>query len=140
VSPAPKWYLPTAIVALLWNLMGCAAYLSDVMLTPEDIAKMTEAQQAMYNARAAWAVAATATAVWGGALGSLALILRKRWATPVLIASLFGVIVQDIGLFVLTPAGVSAGAAVYGLQGFVLAVAVALVFLSRTGSAKGWLK
>jgi hypothetical protein len=78
--------------------------------------------------------------VWGGALGSLALILRKRWATPVLIASLFGVIVQDIGLFVLTPAGVSAGAAVYGLQGFVLAVAVALVFLSRTGSAKGWLK
>ena len=98
----PKWFLPVSILALVWNLMGCAAYLSDAMLTAEDIAAMDATQQALYNSRPAWAVAATAVAVWGGAAGSLALILRKRWAQPLLIASLLGVIVQDIGLFVLS--------------------------------------
>jgi hypothetical protein len=139
MTQAPKWYLPTVIVALLWNVLGCAAYLSDVMLTPEDIAKMNEAQQALYSARTAWAVSATATAVWGGALGSLGLILRKRWATPVLVVSLLGVMIQDIGLFVLAPATATAGGAVYALQGLVLVVAVALVLLARRAQAQQWL-
>ena len=26
MSQAPKWYLPVTILALLWNLAGCAAY------------------------------------------------------------------------------------------------------------------
>ena len=60
---APKWFLPVAIAALLWNLLGCAAYLSNVMLTPEAVARMSAAQQAMYAARPAWSVAATAIAV-----------------------------------------------------------------------------
>ena len=37
---------------------------------------------------------AFAIAVWGGALGSLALLLRKRWARAVLLISLIGIIVQ----------------------------------------------
>lgn len=65
MTAAPKWFKPVVIVALLWNLLGCMAYLSDVMLKPEDIAKMTAAQQAMYNARPAWAVGATALAEGG---------------------------------------------------------------------------
>ena len=43
MSARPKWYLPVSILALLWNLMGCAAYLSDVMLSTEDIAAMDKA-------------------------------------------------------------------------------------------------
>mgnify|MGYP007034171025 CR=1 FL=1 len=54
MEQAPKWFLPVAITALLWNLIGCAAYLSDVMLTPDALAKMTAAQQAMHDARPAW--------------------------------------------------------------------------------------
>ena len=30
-----------AIVALLWNLLGCVAYLSDVTMSPEAIAQMS---------------------------------------------------------------------------------------------------
>ena len=40
MTAAPKWFKPVVIVALLWNLLGCMAYLSDVMLTPADIAKI----------------------------------------------------------------------------------------------------
>lgn len=134
----PKWFLPVGILALLWNLLGCMAYLSDVMLTPEDVAKLDAAQQAMYAARPAWAVAATAVAVWGGAAGSLGLILRRRWATPLLIASLLGVIAQDYNLLVLGGAG--ADPVVLALQGLVLLIAIGLVLLARTASRLGWLR
>lgn len=137
VQPAPKWYMPVAVVALLWNLLGCFAYLSDVMLTAEDVARLTDAQQAMYASRPAWSVAATAIAVWMGAAGSVGLIMRKRWALPLLVASLAAVIVQDVWLFGLSDAAAQAGAVAFVLQGLVLLVAIALVALGRTAVAQG---
>ena len=118
---------------------GCAAYLSDVMVTPDDVARMSAEQQALYAARPAWAVAATAIAVWGGAAGCLGLILRKRWAVPLLIASLAGVIVQDLALFLLTGAAAQAGMVAMLLQGIVLLVAIGLVLLARKAATRGWL-
>lgn len=139
MNKAPGWFLPTAIIALLWNLLGCAAYLSDARLTPDDIAKLSQAQQALYHARPMWAISATAIAVWGGAAGCIGLILRRRWSQPLLIASLLGVIVQDFGLFAISSGGAEASPAVIILQGLVLLVAIALVMMSRKGSARGWL-
>jgi hypothetical protein len=139
MNPLPKWYLPVSVAALLWNLLGCAAYLSDVSLTPDDIAKMDAAQQALYAARPAWAVAATAIAVWGGAAGCVGLLLRRRWALPLLLASLAGVIVQNVGLFVLSDAASLVPASAYVLQGLVLLVAIGLVLLARRAIARGWI-
>lgn len=135
----PKWYVPVAIIALLWNLVGCAAYLSDVTLSPEDLAKMTAAQQAMHAARPAWSVAATAIAVWAGAFGSLGLILRKRWATPLLVASVLGVVAQDLSLFAMGSAEAEPEAAAFALQGMVLLIAVGLVLLARKAAAQRWI-
>lgn len=139
MEQAPRWYLPVAIAAVLWNLLGCAAYLSDVMLTPDDVAKMSAVQQALYAARPAWSVAATAIAVWGGAAGCLGLIVRKRWATPLLIGSLAAVMVQDAWLFGLSGAAAQAGPVAFVLQGLVLLIAVGLVLLARKAAARGWL-
>jgi len=139
MNTAPKWFLPVAGVALLWNLVGCAAYLSDVMLTPEDVAKMDAAQQALYASRPAWAVAATAVAVWGGAAGCVGMLLRKRWALPLLLASLAGLVVQNLGLFVISDAASLAGPGVYALQGMVLLIAIGLVLLARRAIARGWI-
>jgi hypothetical protein len=135
----PKWFIPVAVVALIWNLLGCVAYLADVMLSPDDLAKMSAAEQAMYAARPAWAVSATAVAVWFGALGCLGLVLRKRWSFPVLLISLLGVIVQDVALFGLSGAGAAAGMTAFVLQGLVLVVAVCLVLMSRHGIKQGWI-
>ena len=84
----------TAGVALIWNLMGVAAYLADAYASPEMIAQRSAEVQALYDARPAWATAAFATAVFGGALGCILLLLRKKIATPVLIVSLIGILVQ----------------------------------------------
>lgn len=133
----PKWYRPVTIAALLWNLLGCAAYLADVLMTPEALAALPEAQRAMYEARPSWFVAAYAVAVWMGALGSLGLVLRKRWARGPLLASLLALVVQDLGL--LTVSGMAAGAVAFVLQGLVFVIAVALVLLARRAQSAGWL-
>jgi len=130
--------MPVAIIALLWNLIGCAAYLMDVTLTPEAVAAMSPDQQALYAARPAWAVAVYAIAVWGGALGCVGLIMKKRWAKGALLASLLGLIAQDIALFGMSP--VAIGTSVYALQGMVLMIAVLLLLLANTAARQGWLE
>ena len=128
-----------AIVALLWNLLGCLAFFSDLRLSPDDLARLPEAQQALYAARPGWAVAATAVAVFGGVLGSIGLLLRRKWAFPVFVLSLLGILVQDFGLFVLAEGASLAGPVAVVMQGIVLLVGIALVLLGRKGIARGWL-
>ena len=135
----PKWYLPVTIIALLWNLVGCWAYLQDVMVTPEDVARMSADLQALRAARPMWSVAATAIGVWAGAAGCIGLILRRRWAVPLLVASLIGVIVQDISLFVLGRSVGQMAQSVYILQGMVLVISIALVLFGRKASTRGWI-
>ena len=134
----PKWFKPVVVVALLWNLMGCLAYLADVMVSPEAIAKMSAAEQALRAARPAWSVGATAIGVWFGAAGCVALLLRKS-ATMLLVVSLLGVIVQDISLAMIASQLAALGTAPLVLQSLVLLVCVGLVWLSRTAEAHGWI-
>ncbi len=138
MGKVPKWFVIVAVLALLWNLLGCAAYLMDVMRSADDIARMSAAEQALYAARPAWAVGATAVAVWLGAAGCVGLVMRRTWALPLLVLSLLGVIVQDVYLFGMT-GGIAIPGSVYAIQVLVLAVAIALVWLARLGQRNNWL-
>jgi hypothetical protein len=137
MSVPPKWFTPVAILALLWNLLGASAYLMDVTIPPEAVAKMGDAEQAMYASRPVWFVAAYASAVWFGVAGSIALIWRKRWAQPLFVLSLLGLIAQDIALF--SRPEVRGDLVVIFLQGLVFAIAVSLLLLARKGEREGWL-
>lgn len=137
MSTTPKWFTPVAILALLWNLLGASAYLMDVTMSPEAVAKLGEAERAMYASRPAWFVVAYASAVWFGVAGSLGLLLRKRWATPLFLLSLLGLIAQDLALF--SRPEVRADLTVILLQGLVFTVAVSLLLLSRRSDREGWI-
>ena len=139
MTQAPKWFRVTAIVALLWNILGCLAFVADLQLKPEDIAKLPEAQQALYASRPAWSVAATAIAVFGGTLGCIGLILKRKWAFVLLLLSLLGILGQDIAMFMLANAAEAAGTFAVVLQSVVLIVGVWLVLLSRKAMASGWI-
>ncbi len=134
MTPAPKWFKPVAIVALIWNLLGCAVYLMQVTMSAEKLAALPAEQQAMYNNFPTWGVMGMAFAVWCGALGSLALVMGKKWAAPLLGASLGGVIVQDMALNQM-------GALESGIvmQALVLVIAVALFVLGRRARKEGWI-
>lgn len=136
---APKWFTAAAIVALLWNLLGCVAFYADLRLTPDDVAKMSAAQQAMYASRPAWSVVATGVAVIAGALGCVGLLVRTRWSLVLFVLSLIGVVAQDVSLFAMTGVAGAIDTTAYVLQGLVLVVAVALVLLARRAIKAGWL-
>ena len=136
---APLWFKIVSVLALLWNLAGLFAFASDASMGPEDIAKLTKDQQAMYAAQPLWALVATGIATIGGTIGSLGLLLGKRWAIIALGASLLGIVVQDAGMLGLPGGIASIGTVAIVLQGIVLLIAIGLVLIARKGTAKLWL-
>lgn len=137
MSVSPKWFTPVAILALLWNLLGASAYLMDVTMSPEAVAKLGDAERAMYASRPVWFVAAYASAVWFGVAGSLGLLLRKRWAQPLFVLSLLGLIAQDIALF--SRPEVRADTTVVLLQALVFVIALSLLMLARKAERETWI-
>jgi uncharacterized membrane protein len=92
----PWWFWLVSGIALIWNLMGVGAYLKDTRLSDADIiATYGEVVGQAALAQPAWVTAAYALAVFGGALGCLMLLLRKRIAIWPLIISLLAVIAQQ---------------------------------------------
>ena len=139
MNQTPKWFTVAAVVALLWNILGCIAFVMDMRVTPEDIAKLPEVQQVLYAARPTWSVVATAVAVFGGALGCVGLLMKRKWALGLLLLSLVGIVVQDVAMFILSNGAALAGSVAVALQLVVLVVGVLLVFLARKGIARAWL-
>lgn len=69
------------ILALLWNIMGVSAYLFQAYATKEMIAEMQPEQQAeMMIEHPAWLTALFALAVFGGFLGCVLFLIRKKIA------------------------------------------------------------
>lgn len=93
------WFV--AASGLVWNLMGCLNYV--VQSNPASVAQMPETYQVIIAGRPAWATAAFAVAVFGGAAGCILLLLRKRVALSVLILSFAGVVLT--GVFTLNVIG-----------------------------------
>ena len=134
------WYWVVSVLALLWNLMGVLAYLGQAFITEEMKAEYSPEQLALLESRPAWVTAAFAIAVWGGLLGCIALLIRKRWARPLLLVSLLGVVAQtSYNLFAIN------AAEVFGqLQGlliplFVVVIAILLVLIAKIADRKQWL-
>lgn len=78
-------------VSLLWNLGGVASY---VATKTDQLAAMgfPPEQAAYFYSFPAWAVAFWALGVWGSALGSLLLLLRKKLAVMSFGVSLIGLL------------------------------------------------
>ena len=136
---APKWFLIVAILALVWNFMGVAAYIAHAYMSPGALAALPEAERALYESIPAWATAAFAIAVFGGALGSLFLVVKKDWALPVLVLSLAGILVQQFHSFILINSIEVYGPGGMIMPAMVLLIAIYLVWLAKSAKAKGWI-
>lgn len=129
----PSWFKVAAIVALVWNLLGVMAFVGHMMMTPEMVAELPQAEQDLYASVPLWATIAFTVAVFAGALGSVALIMKKPICYSLFIASLVGVLVQMFHSFF-----ISNSYEVYGPGGTIMPIIVIVIALLLVGfSAKG---
>ncbi|GGH41852.1 hypothetical protein IA57_11710 [Mangrovimonas yunxiaonensis] len=128
----PFWYWIIALLALVWNVMGVMQYLGQAFNTESWRSQYTEAQIAVVNSMPAWYTAAFAIAVFCGAFGSLALLIRKPIARLLFGLSLLAVVIQMGYLF---SQGHTDNMAI-SLS--IIVVAMLLVLFSRYASKKQW--
>ncbi|MFT4178782.1 MAG: hypothetical protein QM612_04860 [Thermomonas sp.] len=104
------------------------------------MATWPEAQQRIFEAMPRWVFVPFAIATVGGVLGALGLLLRRRWAEPLLLLSWLAIIVQFASTYLTTPLW-----ALTGVRGALFPACIAVVGLflwwfARKASARRWLR
>ncbi len=134
----PVWFWVVSIVGLLWFLMDCSAFY--MRLFPgESMANMPENQQMLYKTMPSWVNIVFAFEVFGGLLGSIGLLLRKKWALLLFIVSTLGVLCQSIYIWFLSDAIDVMGAMAIVMPVVALAIGVTMILFSKMSIARGWL-
>ena len=135
----PTWFRVVAVAGLLWELFGVAMYLMHVGILPNDTSRMSEAEQSLMASSPTFVTALFAIGVFAGAIGALGLVMRRRWARPVLIVSLVAVVLQFGSWLLLTDAIAVVGPTVFVMPLIIVLVALALVWLAGMAGQRGWL-
>ena len=124
-----------SIIALIWNILGVIAYLGQAYMTNEAKALLPEGDQAYYANVPSWVTAAFAIAVFTGFLGSVALVLKKKWATQMFLASFITVVAQVVyNLFIQDFVELSGSRIILPL--ITLAIAAFLVWFAKNNITK----
>lgn len=129
----PIWFWIVSAIALLWNAMGVAQYIGQAYKTERWRAAITDEQFEAISNMPMWLTAAFAIAVFAGVIGSLGLLLRKKWAYSLLLLSLIAVLAQMS--YILT----QGYAENMGMTISIIAFAIFLVWFSKKSKAKGWI-
>ena len=134
------WFWVIGVVGLIWNGLGSMNYIMHTTNSEALQENYTADQLAFVEASPAWVTGAFALAVWGGLLGCLLLLLRKKWAVPVLLISLIGILGQAVYNFFLSNASEVFGSDMYVMPVLVILIGIGLYFYSRSSAGKGWLR
>ena len=128
------------VASLLWNAAGAFDYVMTHTQNEEYMANFTAEQLDLFYNFPSWVVAFWALAVWGGVLGSLFLVLKRKLAAPVLLLSFVSMAVTTIHNFGFTDAADILGAGGVAFSAVIFLWAFGLVVYSRKMAAKGVLR
>lgn len=137
-SRPPAWFWILAGLGLLWELYGVSIYLMHVGMLPSP-AEMSETDRMLMESSPTWVTAMFAIAVFAGVAGAIALLLRRRWARPLLLVSLGAVVLQFGGWLLMTEAMSVKGPSVFVMPAIIVLVAIGLVWLATAAAKRGWL-
>jgi asparagine N-glycosylation enzyme membrane subunit Stt3 len=131
-NKTPIWFWIVSAIALLWNAMGVVQYLQQAYETDSFKEMSTPEQLEMYANLPSWYIAAFALAVFGGVIGCILLLLRKKLAYKVFLISFIAIIVQmSYVTFSLNMAN--------AMTAMIVVVGGLLLWLSKSATKKGWL-
>ncbi len=137
----PKWFWVVAIFFLLWNIMGVLSFFGHTFISDEALAKLPEKERELYGDYPMWTTIVFAIAVIGGFLGSLGLILKKKWSKLAFIISLGAIIPQMIhNVFFTKSMEVYGPGQAAAMPIMVVVFGVFLIWFSNFAINKNWLK
>jgi hypothetical protein len=138
----PPWHLwVVGILGLLWNLVGAMDYLMTQTQNESYMSQFTPEQLEYFYGFPTWVVATWALAVWGGVVGTVLLLVKRRVAAPVLLVSLVAMILTSFHNFVLTNGlEVMGGVLPLAFSALVFVVAIGLWYYARTMARRGVLR
>ena len=138
-TPGRPWHLwLIGIIGGLWSSIGVISFMLTQTRVEAVMRRFPPQQRQYFESFPLWAVAFWAIGVFGGVIGCLLLLLRNRLAFHVVLASVIGAIVGNLGgLFLLGGMEVMGGTSDLGLTVFPIVVAAFLAYYARAMSKKG---
>jgi hypothetical protein len=141
-SVKAPWHIwVVGVVSLLWNSVGSMDFVMTQTRNKAYMSAFTPAQLDFYYGFPIWIVAAWGIAVWGGVLGSLSLLIRKRQAVHLFFLSLICMVLTSIHNYALSNGFEIMGgmrALIFGATIFV--IGVLLLVYARSMRKRGVLR
>lgn len=133
----PRHVRIVGVIALLWNLMGAVDYVMTQTRNEAYMAKFTQAQLDYFYGFPAWAVFFWALAVWGSVAGSVLLLMRRRFAVPVLAVSFVSMVITTVYNYALSDGMAVMGAGALGFAAVIFVIALGLWMYARAMAGRG---
>ena len=135
---APRQLWVVGGFALLWNAMGARDYIMTQTKNEAYMSGFTPDQLAFFYSIPAWVVSTWAIGVWGGVLGALLLLVRRRFAVWAFLASLTGMVVTTFRNYVLADGlDIIGDAFSLGFTAVIFLVALGLLLYARAMRTRG---
>jgi len=130
---APWHVWVVGAVSLIWNSVGAMDFVMTQTKNKAYMSGFTPAQLDFYYGFPVWIVAAWGIAVWGGVLGSLLLLVRKRQAFHLFLSSSVCMVLADIHNFsAANGLKLMGGAAALAFSAVIFVIGVLLLVYART--------
>ncbi len=135
----PTWFWVISAVSLIWNVLGCVIFSSEVFAQEAMIESMTGEQKEWVRATPYWVYTVFAISVGSGVAGSTCLLMRKKLSVSLLTISFVSVMIQMVYTMV-----IAGGLQIMGPSGavmptVVICLSVAWLIFSQVTKGKGWL-
>ena len=135
----PSWYYVVATLLTLWDAIGCYFCIMQFKLGADAMGNATDYDRALYATLPVWYNWCYAIATFGSVIGGIALLMRKKIATPILLVALIAIVMQFGYLFATTDVVAHKGFAMtVPFPLFIVAVGAAGWCFARFAQHRGW--
>ncbi|MDH4192298.1 MAG: hypothetical protein OEW21_19090 [Betaproteobacteria bacterium] len=136
----PAWFWVIAIVVLFWYLTDMSAFFMRVWSVDEVVKAMPANQQHLYRDMPLWVNVVFAAEVFGGVLGCIAMLFRRRWALPLFVVSILGVLSQAFHIYFLSDAIDTMGTPAVVMPLVAILIGTLMIVLAKSAIARRWLR
>ena len=135
----PTWFFVAAVLLIVWDAIGCYFCVMQFRLGADAMGDATAYERAVYASLPFWYNWCYAVATFGSVVGGVALLLRNRVATTILLVALIAIMVQFGYLFAATDIVAHKGFAMtVPFPLFIVAVGAVAWRFARYAQRRGW--